>query len=289
MAGRLGSLSPTTRCLGDMGITIGFKALSLKKMGVTSLEGLGQQLELEYLYLQSNKLQNFQHLGVQPALREVHLENNSISTLAGLVRQPRIEVVCLAGNPIAKHPHYRLMVLLCCGPALRKIDTSMVAPAEREMVRRFPEAVAYAVSCGWLMDLKKRSHAEYVLLAEETRQALQLAPGQPPAAPPAISNGTFRDVYSAMTGGLVPKAAGAPTRWERARGESDSGGGSGGDAGSLPSLQRGSDARARAFAQNYLLHSAYNSNLDPTNPNRAASVLSTAQSEYKEEEGSPTG
>eukprot|EP01064_Diplonema_japonicum_P031589 TRINITY_DN5705_c0_g2_i2.p1 TRINITY_DN5705_c0_g2~~TRINITY_DN5705_c0_g2_i2.p1 ORF type:complete len:581 (+),score=90.04 TRINITY_DN5705_c0_g2_i2:42-1784(+) len=173
----------TERCLGDMNITIGFKALALKGMKIASFEGLGSQTELEYMYLQNNCIKSFQYLGCQANLRELHLQNNSIRNFAGLTKQPKIEKVTLEGNPVSRHECYRLMALLCLGNSLRKIDKDPVTYAERDIIKRLPDSAVYAVLCGWLLDLKRRTHSEYMLLAEEYRHKLKLPASQVPAPP----------------------------------------------------------------------------------------------------------
>eukprot|EP01063_Lacrimia_lanifica_P037675 TRINITY_DN7803_c0_g1_i1.p1 TRINITY_DN7803_c0_g1~~TRINITY_DN7803_c0_g1_i1.p1 ORF type:complete len:766 (+),score=266.52 TRINITY_DN7803_c0_g1_i1:100-2298(+) len=193
------------RCLGNMHVTIGFKALSLKGMKVSSFEGLGVQTELEYMYLQHNVLSNFQFLGCQPNLREINVQHNHIATLAGLVKQPKVEEVFIRNNPIARHQHHRLMLLLCLGSSLRKVDGAPITFAERDVVRRLPEAAAYAVSCGWLLDLQRRTYSEYLILADEAKTQLNLAAGQPPIGPPPPPHGAqLPDVHQTLAGGLHP-------------------------------------------------------------------------------------
>ena len=184
--------------LGDANVTIGFKALSMKDMCVGSFEGLGVQTELEYMYLQGNRLQNFMHLGCQPNLREVHLQGNRLSSFAGLVKQPKLELLNVQNNPISKHEYFRLMALLCCGPSLRNINGEKVGFAERDIVRRLPEAAAFAVSCGWLLDLKRRTYEEYLLLADEHRKTNNVRSAAPPPAPKQLP-----DVHSVLTSNIL--------------------------------------------------------------------------------------
>eukprot|EP01012_Entosiphon_sulcatum_P017269 TRINITY_DN22060_c0_g1_i1.p1 TRINITY_DN22060_c0_g1~~TRINITY_DN22060_c0_g1_i1.p1 ORF type:complete len:1147 (-),score=128.38 TRINITY_DN22060_c0_g1_i1:24-3464(-) len=139
---------------------VGFNALNLANYGITSLEGLGAQPELECLLLQNNFITTFEGLGVQPSLRELHLENNAVKSLKGLESQPKLEVVNLAGNPISKYPHYRLMLLLVAGPNILRIDERAVQPHERELAVRLGAEAASAVRSGWLLELRTGSTSE---------------------------------------------------------------------------------------------------------------------------------
>eukprot|EP01065_Artemidia_motanka_P009968 TRINITY_DN15189_c0_g1_i2.p1 TRINITY_DN15189_c0_g1~~TRINITY_DN15189_c0_g1_i2.p1 ORF type:complete len:787 (+),score=239.10 TRINITY_DN15189_c0_g1_i2:50-2362(+) len=246
---------PKPRKLGDMHVSIGFKALSMMRMRVTSFERFGPQPELEYMYLQGNLLDSMEHFGCQPNLKELHLDHNNLRSFAGLSRQPKLEVLRMAGNPVAAEPYYREMALLAAGLQLRRVDETAVSQREREAARRLGDACAYAVSCGWLLpDLRKRSAAEYLSIAEECRR--ELAPGEPPIAPPPLTatpNGDAglplpaRSVSEASSGMHPPSAVLRPTippplhreddevellapgRWQhhrRGRSASGSGGGS---------------------------------------------------------------
>ena len=193
------SPAPEHRRLGDMSITIGFKALSLKMVEVSSFEGLGLQLELEYMYLQRNWLRDFQFLGCQPNLREIHVQRNRIKSLAGLVKQPKCEFVGVANNPIAEWKHHRIMLLAVIGPSLKKIDELPVSYAERCIAKQLPDIACYAVSCGWRLDLKKRSYSEYAQLAQESREALGLAQSQPPLPEPQQRRTASHSTHSGYT------------------------------------------------------------------------------------------
>ena len=172
------------RRLGDMSITIGFKALSMKGMVVSSFEGLGTQTELEYVYLQRNHLRNFQFLGCQPNMRELRVQHNNITSLAGLVRQPKCEYVGVECNPIAKKEHHRVMLLAVIGQSLKKIDGVPVTYSERCIAKQLPETAVYAISCGWILDLKRRDASEYLEEADRARHLHGLSAGQPPVAAP---------------------------------------------------------------------------------------------------------
>ena len=156
--------------------------LILPACGITSFTGL-KELErtacvstlnggaggLTYIAMPGNRLWCFDHFGTHNYLRELHLQDNDLASFMGLTRQPGLEVLNLRGNPIAAHPHYRIMALLTVGRSIKVIDGLRVEAAERDMLKRLGPTCALAVSYGWLLDLTPRSTEEYNAIIARAR------------------------------------------------------------------------------------------------------------------------
>eukprot|EP00906_Rhabdomonas_costata_P005778 RCo008587 len=155
---------------------IGFNTLTLRSYGITSLEGLGHQPDLECLHLQGNSIRTFEGLGSQTNLKELRLEDNEIEDYRGAEPQLRLEVLGLEGNPVARHPLYRIMALLAFSPNLRRIDNEAVTSDERDVASKLGQGASFAVRHGWLLDLKSRTEAEYRAIVQELR--LQPSPAE---------------------------------------------------------------------------------------------------------------
>ena len=97
-------------------------------------------------------------------LEFIHATDNCIASFYCMEQQPKLKNIDLSGNPISKHPHYRLMCIMCAGTQLKMIDNEAVKFNEREFAKKFimryPQALE-ALRAGWLLDMKVRTEEEF--------------------------------------------------------------------------------------------------------------------------------
>lgn len=158
--------------------------LQLSSRRITSFFGLkelGKENSYTEIDVRENLLTSFEHFGTHTELRSLHADNNDIESLLGMTKQKSLEHITIRGNPLAKHPHYRLMALLTIGFSLRTIDGERVEPHEREAARKLGPSAALAVSYGWLLDPLPRTAEEYDAIIVELRKARRLRHDAPQA------------------------------------------------------------------------------------------------------------
>lgn len=129
----------------------GLDTLALGKMALTSLQGFGRYENVVTIYLHNNLLTSLDGFVGQPHLRQLHVADNHIENLRGLGGCPWLDSVTFAGNPIASHPHYRLMVICAVGKSLRSIDGETVRRHEVETAKALGKVVGDAVRNGWIL------------------------------------------------------------------------------------------------------------------------------------------
>lgn len=147
--------------------------LALPRKRLTSLFGLKDAVQGKHLVefdFHGNELVSFEHFGTNADLRVLHAEDNRITSFLGMTKQKNLEELYLGGNPVALHPHYRVMALLTIGFSLKSVDGRVVEAWEREEARRLGPSAALAVSYGWLLDTNPRSAAEYDAIIVELRK-----------------------------------------------------------------------------------------------------------------------
>lgn len=145
--------------------------LVLVGKGITTFWGIKDAISkpLISIDLRNNGLTSFDHFGTHDHLVELNVENNQISSLLGLTKQRSLKVIKIAGNPIARHPHYRVMLLLTVGFSIATIDGTPVDAADREAARRLGPNAALATSYGWHLDVVPRTPSEFDAIIAELR------------------------------------------------------------------------------------------------------------------------
>uniref|UniRef100_A0A7S1KX23 Uncharacterized protein n=1 Tax=Neobodo designis TaxID=312471 RepID=A0A7S1KX23_NEODS len=145
----------------------------LPDAGVRSFIGLrevsrGNAVEIA---MPGNEIWSFEGFGTNDKLRQLDIRNNRIASFLGMTKQVGLRELLVSGNPVAAHPHYRLMALLTIGFGLRMIDGIAVSREELAYAKALGPMAALAVSCGWLLDLHPRSDNEYDSIISELRSA----------------------------------------------------------------------------------------------------------------------
>jgi hypothetical protein len=157
------------RTLEDVRLLCGLGAVSLRNQALTSLKGMPVVDDMVELYLQNNFLTDLHFLLPQPKLRELRVELNCLTSLKGFTHQPRLEQVWLEGNPIAEHPHYRLMILIVHelgvgghsgGGGIQRIDGVLVEKEERLLATALAPYVAEAIRSGWVLGTAPNPNAD---------------------------------------------------------------------------------------------------------------------------------
>jgi hypothetical protein len=155
------------KSISSVRLHCGLGTMSLRNIGLTSLEGMGVHSEMTECYLQHNNLVDLEYFETQPRLKELSLQDNRIVSFKGFAPQPRIEHVFFEGNPITQHPNYVLMLYILLGHPGVKIDGQGVDKAVRSKGLALSSLVARALRQGFLLENEPVAGADIDLSIEE--------------------------------------------------------------------------------------------------------------------------
>jgi hypothetical protein len=155
------------KSISSVRLHCGLGTMSLRNIGLTSLEGMGVHSEMTECYLQHNNLVDLEYFETQPRLKELSLQDNRIVSFKGFAPQPRIEHVFFEGNPITQHPNYILMLYILLGHPGVKIDGQGVDKAVRSKGTALSSLVARALRQGFLLENEPVAGADIDLSIEE--------------------------------------------------------------------------------------------------------------------------
>ena len=155
------------KSISSVRLHCGLGTMSLRNIGLTSLEGMGVHPEMTECYLQHNNLVDLEYFETQPRLKELSLQDNRIVSFKGFAPQPRIEHVFFEGNPITQHPNYILMLYILLGHPGVKIDGQGVDKSVRSKGSALSPLVARALRQGFLLENEPVAGADIDLSIEE--------------------------------------------------------------------------------------------------------------------------
>lgn len=115
---------------------------------ITSLSGLPQLPNLEFLSVAQNKLKSLA-MAPQPRLQVLAASKNKISTFKGFPHLPMLEHLRLEENPISEMPHVEAAAILLAGPTLKKFNDKDLPLEEQELARMYPAHTALCIRDGW--------------------------------------------------------------------------------------------------------------------------------------------
>ncbi|MCO5613042.1 hypothetical protein L7F22_067316 [Adiantum nelumboides] len=115
---------------------------------ITSLSGLPQLPNLEFLSVAQNKLKSLA-MAPQPRLQVLAASKNKISTFKGFPHLPMLEHLRLEENPISEMQHVEAAAILLAGPTLKKFNDKDLPLEEQELARMYPAHTALCIRDGW--------------------------------------------------------------------------------------------------------------------------------------------
>lgn len=115
---------------------------------ITSLSGLPQLPNLEFLSVAQNKLKSLA-MATQPRLQVLAASKNKISTFKGFPHLPLLEHLRLEENPILEMQHVEAAAILLAGPTLKKFNDKDLPLEEQELARMYPAHTALCIRDGW--------------------------------------------------------------------------------------------------------------------------------------------
>eukprot|EP00250_Pteridium_aquilinum_P019691 c24537_g1_i1 orf=188-5938(+) len=115
---------------------------------ITSLSGLPQLPNLEFLSVAQNKLKSLA-MAAQPRLQVLAASKNKISTFKGFPHLPMLEHLRLEENPISEMQHVEAAAILLAGPTLKKFNDKDLPLEEQELARMYPAHTALCIRDGW--------------------------------------------------------------------------------------------------------------------------------------------
>ncbi|KAI5066288.1 hypothetical protein GOP47_0018912 [Adiantum capillus-veneris] len=115
---------------------------------ITSLSGLPQLPNLEFLSVAQNKLKSLA-MAPQPRLQVLAASKNKISTFKGFPHLPMLEHLRLEENPISEMQHVEAAAILLAGPTLKKFNDKDLPFEEQELARMYPAHTALCIRDGW--------------------------------------------------------------------------------------------------------------------------------------------
>lgn len=115
---------------------------------ITSLSGLPQLPNLEFLSVAQNKLKSLA-MAAQPRLQVLAASKNKISTFKGFPHLPMLEHLRLEENPISEMQHVEAAAILLAGPTLKKFNDKDLPLEEQELAHMYPAHTALCIRDGW--------------------------------------------------------------------------------------------------------------------------------------------
>ena len=115
---------------------------------ITSLSGLPQLPNLEFLSVAQNKIKSL-NMASQPRLQVLAASKNKICTLKDFPHLPALEHLRLEENPILESFHVEAQSILLVGPSLKKFNDRDLSMEEQELARMYPPSTALCIREGW--------------------------------------------------------------------------------------------------------------------------------------------
>jgi hypothetical protein len=115
---------------------------------ITSLSGLPQLPNLEFLSVAQNQIQSLA-MASQPRLQVLAASKNKISSFKGFPHLPALEHLRLEENPILNAFHVEAQAILLVGPTLKKFNNLDISAEELELAHLYPASTALCIRGGW--------------------------------------------------------------------------------------------------------------------------------------------
>jgi hypothetical protein len=180
--------------------TFGSHAVLVKK-SINSLSALVLPPNIKLVNVDSNVITDF--LGFRPPshLETLIVSNNPIASLQGIPPMSHIRSITMQDTPFAKHPFYRIALVILFGRSLRVIDDDRISQSERDIAAAYPVGTTDLLRAGWIIKYPPPAVQEIVSI---------MATLAPPTETPKQVRGPLVKVPRAAAGS--PRMTRAPRR-----------------------------------------------------------------------------